>query len=71
MRLVRHYGLKTTRELRQNWLDTIHLMLDILGIPISSDSIGQLNSVRHYVLLVHSTKSNSESLTDINIYIGR
>ena len=26
MRLVRHYGLKTTQKLRHNWLDNVHLI---------------------------------------------
>ena len=44
MRLVRHYGLKTTPELRHIWLDTFHLILDIIGITINSDSLGTLSS---------------------------
>ena len=35
-RLVRHYGLKTTRNLRYHWLDTVHLMTIL--IDTKSDS---------------------------------
>ena len=41
MWLVRDFGLKTKRELRHNWIYTIHLMLNIIGITINSDSMGQ------------------------------
>ena len=50
MRLVRHYGLKITRESRHIWLDTFHLTLNIIDITINSNSMGPLSSVRHYVL---------------------
>ena len=46
--LVRHYGLKIIHELRHNWIDTIHSILDIIGITINSDSMGPLSLVRHY-----------------------
>ena len=36
-RLVRHYGLKTTRNLRYHWLDTVYLMTILIDI-IKSDS---------------------------------
>ena len=36
-RLVRHYGLETTRNLRYHWLDTVHLMTILIDI-IKSDS---------------------------------
>ena len=36
-RLVTHYGLKTTRNLRYHWLDTVHLMTILIDI-IKSDS---------------------------------
>ena len=36
-RLVRHYGLKTTRNLRYHWLNTVHLMTILIDI-IKSDS---------------------------------
>ena len=36
-RLVRHYRLKTTRNLRYHWLDTVHLMTILIDI-IKSDS---------------------------------
>ena len=51
MRLVRHYGLKTTRELRHNWLDTVHLIINLLE-TINSDSKGPLTSIRHYELYI-------------------
>ena len=49
MRLVRHYGLKTTRKLRHNWLDTVHLITIVLD-TINSDSGGLLISTSHYEL---------------------
>ena len=49
MRLVRHYGLKTTRKLRHNWLDTVHLITILLD-TINSDSKGPLTSIKHYEL---------------------
>ena len=30
MSLVRNYGFKTTRKLRHNWLDTVHLITVLL-----------------------------------------
>ena len=55
MRLVRHYGLKTTRDLRHNWLDTLHLMLDFKGITINADSMGPLSLVRNNMYSVSKT----------------
>ena len=43
MRLVRHNGLKTTRKLKHNWLDTVHLITIWLD-TINSDSKGPLTS---------------------------
>ena len=47
MRLVRRYGLKTTCDLRQSWLFTNHLILDIIGIKIKADGMGPFRLVRH------------------------
>ena len=55
MRLVRHYGMKTTHELRHNWLDTLHLMLDFKGITINADSMGPLSLVRNNMYSVSKT----------------
>ena len=57
MSLVRNYGLNTMHKLRQNWLDTIQLMVDIIGITINTDSMGPLSSVRHYVLCTQNLLS--------------
>ena len=46
-RLVRHYGLKTTQKLRQNCLDTVHLITIWIDI-INLDIMGSQTSIRHY-----------------------
>jgi hypothetical protein len=44
MRLVRHYGLKTMRKLRHNWLDTVHL-IQILLDTMNADIKGPLTPI--------------------------
>ena len=47
------------RELKHNWLDTIHLMLDIIGITLKSECMEPLSLVRHYGMYyvpIHSVR---------------